>query len=187
MKKLAIFASGSGSNAENIITRFRQQDVDAEVALIITNRYDAGVIERAHRLKVPCMVLPASLLRAPDYMLKLLDDNDVDLIVLAGYLLMVPSFLVERYQGRIVNIHPSLLPRHGGKGMYGHHVHEAVIASGDTESGITVHKVSEVCDGGEIVFQARVAVEPGDTAADVERKVRELEIRHFPDVVASLL
>lgn len=189
MKKLAVFASGSGSNAENIINYLRdpRSEGDATVALIVTNRPDAGVIDRARRLEVPVRVMTRGEINDEAVMTGVLDSYGIDGIVLGGFLLMVPDFLVERYRDRILNIHPSLLPKFGGKGMYGHHVHEAVVAAGEKESGITIHMVSEECDGGRIVFQASVAVEPGDTPADVEAKVRGLEREHFPRVVALTL
>lgn len=187
MKKIAVFASGNGTNAENIIRYFRSSGVDAVVAVVVTNRPDAGVIGRARGLGVPVEVIDRVAVNDPSVMLGLLDSYGVDAIVLAGFLLMVPPFLLNRYPDRIMNIHPSLLPKHGGRGMYGRHVHEAVVAAGETITGITVHMVSEECDGGRIVFQASVDVDPSDTAADVEAKVHSLEQEHFPRVVAETL
>lgn len=184
--KIAVLASGNGSNAENIVNFLRGGDYRAAVELIITNKAEAGVIERGRRLGVDVMVVPAADFRDPSKVIPLLEGRDIGMIVLAGFLLMVPAFLIERYRGRIVNIHPSLLPRHGGKGMYGHHVHEAVVAAGDTETGITIHEVSEVCDGGRILFQAKVAVAAGDTPADVEAKIHPLEYTHYPRVIAEM-
>lgn len=185
--RLAVFASGEGSNAENIIRHCREADPRAEVALVVCNRAGAGVIRRAEALGVECALISRDDLQNPVRMGELLDARGIDAIVLAGFLLMIPPFLIHRYPGRIINIHPSLLPRHGGKGMYGRHVHEAVIAAGDTVSGITVHLVSEACDEGHILFQASVAVEPGDTAADVERKIHALEAAHYPRVIIETL
>ncbi len=186
MLKIAVFASGSGSNAENIIRYFRENEDCGEVVMVVCNRPDAGVVERATRLGVDVEIVNRSQLADSDYMLPLLEARGVNCVVLAGFLLMVPPYLIRRYEGRMVNIHPSLLPKFGGKGMYGHHVHEAVVAAGECESGITIHLVSEEYDKGRILFQASVAVAPGDTAEDVERKVRELEMRHFPGVIARL-
>lgn len=180
---IAVFASGNGSNAENLIEYFRQADCGMQVVLVVTNRHDAGVIGRAHRLDVPVEILSRAEINDPDTMLALTDRYSIDLIVLAGFLLMVPGFLLQRYPGRIVNIHPSLLPRHGGKGMYGRHVHQAVVDAGDTETGITVHYVSDICDGGQIISQQRVAVDTGDTADDVERKIHSLERLHFARIL----
>lgn len=186
MLKIAVFASGSGSNAENIIRYFRENEDCGEVVMVVCNRPDAGVVERAALLGVDVEIVNRSQLADSDYMLPLLEARGVNCVVLAGFLLMVPPYLIRRYEGRMVNIHPSLLPKFGGKGMYGHHVHEAVVAAGECESGITIHLVSEEYDKGRILFQASVAVAPGDTAEDVERKVRELEMRHFPGVIARL-
>lgn len=183
MKRIAIFASGNGSNAENIIRYFREEGRAADVALVVCNRQDAGVLGRAERLGVRSVVMTRAEINDSERMSALLEGCRVDVIVLAGFLLMIPSFLIERYRGRIVNIHPSLLPKFGGKGMYGRYVHEAVVAAGETQTGITIHHVSEDCDGGRIIFQACTAVEPSDTPADVEAKVHALEREHFARVI----
>ena len=187
MKKIAVFASGNGSNAENIINYMRATGAEAEVAVIVTNRKDAGVIGRANRLNVPVEVMSRQEINDSSRMLYVIDNYGIDAIVLAGFLLMVPGFLIERFPDKILNIHPSLLPKFGGRGMYGHHVHEAVAAAGENMSGSTVHFVSEECDGGRIVFQASVGIEPTDTPADIETKVRHLEQEHFPRVVVETL
>lgn len=182
--RIAVFASGNGSNAENLIRYFNQSESGrGEVVLVVTNRPDAGVIRRAQALGVDVKVMPRAEINDSDTMLGLLDRYGVDVIVLAGFLLMVPGFLLERYRDRIVNVHPSLLPKYGGKGMYGIHVHEAVVAAGDRESGITIHHVSEICDGGRVIFQASVDIAPEDTPGDVEQKIHTLEKMHFPRVV----
>ncbi len=185
--KIAVFASGNGSNAENVITYFRDADCGVEVALVVCNKAQAGVLERARRLGVEARVMTREQINSPQVMLPLLDSFGIDTVVLAGFLLMVPAFLVERYRGRIVNIHPSLLPKFGGKGMYGRHVHEAVVAAGERQTGITIHYVSEGCDEGQIIFQASTPVEPDDTAADVERKIHELERRNYAPVIHTTL
>lgn len=182
-----MFASGNGTNAENVITYFREADCGVEVALVVCNRAQAGVLERAERLGVPARVLSRDQINAAETMLPLLDSYGVDTVVLAGFLLMVPAFLVERYRDRIVNIHPSLLPKFGGKGMYGRHVHEAVVAAGERETGITIHYVSEKCDEGQIIFQASTEVAPTDTAADVERKIHALERENYARVIHRTL
>lgn len=187
MVNIAIFASGNGSNAENIIRYFRTEDHRARVVLVVCNRQGAGVIDRCRRLEVPCRVMSRDEINTPAGMLGVLDEYGVGAIVLAGFLLMVPPFLTARYPDRIINIHPSLLPKYGGKGMYGHHVHEAVVAAGERETGITVHFVSDRCDEGRIIFQASVPVSPTDTAADVEAKIHALEHRHFARVIAETL
>ncbi len=183
MKRIAIFASGNGSNAENIIRHFQDAPRGGEVVLVVCNKPEAGVIGRASRLNVPVEVLTGAEIRDPERMLPVLERYGVDVIVLAGFLLMIPSFLIERYHERIVNIHPSLLPKFGGKGMYGRHVHEAVVAAGETESGITVHFVSDKCDEGRVISQISVALTPEDTPESVEEKIHALERLHFPRII----
>lgn len=187
IKRIAVFASGNGSNAENLIKYFRNNPGVAEVALVVCNRHDALAWRRAKALEVATAVMSRSEINDPVTMNGMLDANRIDFIVLAGFLLMVPGFMVERYRGRIINIHPALLPKFGGKGMYGHHVHEAVVASGESETGITIHHVSERYDEGRVIFQAAVGVSPGDSPDDVERKVRELEISCLPKVVNDFI
>lgn len=184
-KRIAIFASGNGSNAENIIRYFQKEDSEAEVVLVVSNRADAKVLQRAETLGIPAIVVPKKDFNNESFMAGLMRDNGVDLIVLAGFLLMIPDFLISLYPEKIVNIHPSLLPKYGGKGMYGSHVHEAVVAAGEKESGITIHFVNENCDGGRIIYQATTPVEPTDTPDDVAAKVHALEYLHFPRVIAE--
>lgn len=186
MKNIAVFVSGGGTNCENIIRYFKGRD-DVGVCLVVSNKADAYALVRAERNGVPTRVLCRTEINDESVILPLLDDYAVDYIVLAGFMLMIPAFLVERYDRRIINIHPSLLPKYGGKGMYGHHVHEAVRAAGDSESGITIHYVSNVCDGGEVIARFTTAISPDDTAEDIERKVRLLEQRHFPQVIDSVI
>ena len=182
-QNIAIFASGEGTNAENIIRHFQAVPCGAKVALVVTNRADAGVIARAGRYGVPVKVVPKDGINDEDFMTALLDSHHIGVVALAGFLLMVPGFLIERYRERMVNIHPSLLPKYGGKGMYGRRVHEAVVAAGERYTGITIHMVSEHCDEGRIIFQDTVPVDPSDSADDVDTKVRALEMRHFPSVI----
>jgi len=183
---VAVFASGNGSNAENIIRSFRQHpEWGMNVAVVLSNKADAYVLNRAESLGVSHQFVPAKDFRNKDVIFPLLDRFGVDAIVLAGFLLMVPDFIIERYGDRILNIHPSLLPKFGGKGMYGHHVHEAVVAAGEKETGITVHRVTDRCDEGAIVFQARFDVTPEDTPETVEAKIHELEQAHYPRVIAE--
>lgn len=185
MVRIAVFASGTGSNAVNIIRYFRSGGRAAEVALVVCNNPYAEVIARSRELGVPVSVLTRAEINSPDVIFPLMDSYGVDVIVLAGFLQMLPAFLTGRFAGKIVNIHPSLLPKYGGKGMYGRHVHEAVVRAGETETGITVHLVNDRYDDGRILFQASVPVAPDDTPADVEAKVRELERIHYPRVIAS--
>lgn len=186
--RIAVFASGNGTNAENLIKSFNlNADSGIRVTLVVTNRSGAGVIERAKRLGVPVEYVPRDKFADSEHVLSLLDTYGADAIVLAGFLLKVPDYLLKRFPDRIINIHPSLLPKYGGKGMYGARVHRAVIESGDRESGITIHLVNEEYDSGRILFQATVPVEPTDTPEDVEHKIHELEQAHFPRVVSETL
>ena len=183
---IAIFVSGSGSNCENLI-RYFENDERVSTALVVSNRPDAYALTRAQRLGVPTMVVNKAGLNDPAVMQPLLEQYAIDLIVLAGFLPMVPDYLIALFPRRIINIHPALLPRHGGKGMWGHHVHEAVKAAGDTETGITVHHVTPVCDGGEIIAQYSVALSPDDTVDDIAAKEHELEMRYFPQIVERVV
>ncbi len=185
-KKIAILASGEGTNAENIIRYFLENE-QVSTELVICNRKEAGVYTRAERLGVPSVYLPKSDFQQPGKVLALLLDKKIDFIVLAGFLLFVPEDVIRTYEKRMVNIHPSLLPLHGGQGMYGDKVHESVIAAGDKESGITIHYTSEEYDAGEIIFQARISVFPEDTAEDVATKVHALEYDYYPKVIEKLL
>lgn len=188
MKKinLAIFASGGGTNCENIIRYFLSSE-RIGTALVVSNKADAFALERAKRLGVPTAVLPKPQLADAQTVLPLLREYQTDFIVLAGFLPLVPDYLIEAFPRRIVNIHPSLLPKFGGKGMWGHHVHEAVKAAGETETGMTVHYVTPVCDGGEIIAQFRVALTPDDTADDIAEKEHLLEMEHFPRVIEQVV
>lgn len=184
MTNIAIFASGSGSNAENIIRHF-EKNSDVTVALILTNNSSAYVIERAKKLNIPVVVFSRHELNNSDIIANYLNDYKIDYIVLAGFLLLVPRSIIERYEGRIINIHPALLPNYGGKGMYGDKVHIAVRESGDVKTGITIHHVNEKFDSGDIIFQACCDVLPEETAEDIAAKVHELEYRYFPSVIAQ--
>ena len=183
---IAIFVSGSGSNCENLIRYFSGSD-RVNSALVVSNKPDAYALVRAKNLGVPTAVVTKAELNAPDVMMPLLQQYDIHFIVLAGFLPLVPNFLIDAFPRRIVNIHPSLLPKYGGKGMWGHHVHEAVKAAGEKESGITIHWVTPVCDGGDIIAQYRVALSPDDTPDDIFDKVHELEMKYFPQVVEQVL
>ena len=187
MKNIAILASGNGTNAENIIRFFHANRIGWQVSVVLCNRPEARVMQRAEQLGVPAELMSKAQFNDPAALLAVMNRYAVDAIVLAGFLLMVPSFLIVRYPGRIINIHPSLLPKFGGRGMYGHHVHKAVVAAGERESGITVHEVSEQCDGGQILFQVATEVTPADTPADVEAKIHRLEQQYFPPVIAATL
>jgi phosphoribosylglycinamide formyltransferase-1 len=184
MKRIALFASGAGSNAENII-RYFSNSRELEFPVIISNRSDAGVLERAEKLSIPSFVFKKNDFEDGE-VLKFLQDSAIDFIVLAGFLLKIPDNLLKAYPNKIINIHPALLPEFGGKGMYGSHVHEAVVAAGEKESGITIHFVNENYDEGQIIFQARCSVLPSDSPDDVADKVHALEYEHFPRVIGEV-
>ena len=185
MKNLVIFASGSGTNAENLIKYFANSD-QFRIAAVFCNKPDAFVLERAARLEVPAEVFNRKDLWE-GRVEQLLKDYDAWALILAGFLMMVPPQIVEAYPGRIINIHPALLPKYGGKGMHGMHVHEAVVAAGEVETGITIHLVDEQYDHGKTLFQAKCEVLPCDTAMDVAAKIHLLEQEHFPEVVDGYL
>lgn len=185
MKKLVILASGSGTNAENIVRYFEESEL-ARVVAIFTNNPQAGVLDKARKLGVQATVLTNSQIEDGTLQSKL-EGLRCDLVVLAGFLRKIPAELTQAFENRIINIHPALLPDYGGPGMYGKHVHMAVVDNEDEVSGITIHYVNENYDEGEIIFQEEVEVDYEDTWEDVEYKVRELEHRHYPSVIEYLL
>lgn len=186
MRKIVVFASGSGSNAERIATYFQEKRT-AQVSLILSNNPQAGVLARAKRLAIPTVVFDRQAFYHSSVVLDLLKAQQPDLIVLAGFLWKVPEALTEAYPNQIVNIHPSLLPKYGGKGMYGAHVHTAVIEHAETESGITIHYVNEHYDEGNIIFQAKTDVLPTDTPDTLAEKIHLLEYEHFPKIIEQLI
>lgn len=185
LKKIAILASGNGSNAEEIIKHF-QHSSKGKVVLVGSNKSDAFVLERAKKFEVPTFTFNRKQLEEGDAVKKL-EETEVDFVVLAGFLLKIPLNLIHAYPDKIVNIHPALLPKYGGKGMYGMKVHEAVKAAKDVETGITIHLVNENYDEGKIIFQAGVAVSPEDNPEAIANKVHQLEHKYFPNVIESLL
>jgi len=186
MKNIAIFASGSGTNAENIITYFSTKN-SAKVAFVLSNRKDAFVLERATRLNVPSYFFDRHEFYEKGSVLQKLVSHNIDFIVLAGFLWLVPGNILKQYSRRIVNIHPALLPKYGGKGMFGERVHNAVIREGEKESGITVHFVNESYDEGDIIFQVRCKIDPEDTPETLARKVHLLEYQHYPRVIEEMI
>ncbi len=186
MTNIAIFVSGSGTNCENLIRYFKDSE-RVNCALVVSNKADAYGLVRAERLGVATAITPKAELNNPEVMMPLLKKYDIQFIVLAGFLPLVPNFLVDAFPRRIINIHPALLPKYGGKGMWGHHVHEAVKAAGETETGMTVHYVTPICDSGEIIAQYRVALEPTDTVDDIAEKEHLLEMEHFPHIVEQVI
>lgn len=184
--RISIFVSGNGTNAENFI-RYFQGNEHIEVASVLCNHAQAPVIERLKPYGYTVQVFDRESWKKPDEIVHLLQKQGIDLIVLAGFLAIVHEPLLSAFEGRIVNIHPSLLPKFGEKGMWGHHVHEAVVAAGEKESGITVHLVSGQVDGGAIVDQRRCPLLAGDTPESLEARVHALEYRYYPEIVEQLL
>ncbi len=186
MINITIFASGSGSNAENIARYFSEKEY-FNVKIIISNKADAYVHQRAKNLGVESATFSKHQFIETNDVADFLSKNKIDFIVLAGFLLKVPQNLIDKYPNRIVNIHPALLPKYGGKGMYGDKVHEAVVASNEKESGITIHYINENYDEGDIIFQATCEVKPSDSPHDVAEKVHALEYKHFPEVIEKVI
>lgn len=186
MQKFAIFASGSGTNAENIINHFKNSG-EIKVSLILTNNPSAGVIERGRKLNVPVIVFSKTIFYSTDDVINLLKENGIDWIILAGFLWLVPENLIKAYPQKMINIHPALLPKYGGKGMWGHYVHEAVVANKETHSGITIHYVNENYDEGKVIFQAKYKLEENETADSLATKIHELEYRYFPMIIEEVI
>ena len=186
MKKIAIFASGAGSNAARIIEHFHNHKV-AQVALVVCNKPGAGVIRIAEKADVPVLMIEKERFFQGDAYLPELKKSDISFIVLAGFLWKVPEAIVRAFPGQIVNIHPALLPKYGGKGMYGARVHEAVIAAGEKESGISIHYVNEIYDDGKTILQVACPIEPGDTPESLAARIHDLEHRHYPVIIEKLV
>ncbi|MBK9254665.1 MAG: phosphoribosylglycinamide formyltransferase [Saprospiraceae bacterium] len=186
MNHIAIFASGSGTNAENLIKYFEDHP-SIRVSLVVTNRPDAGVIIRAENLGVPVLVFTNAQMENATFLIDVLKEYDVSFIVLAGFLRKIPVDLIENFENRIINIHPSLLPKYGGKGMYGMKVHEAVVAAGEKETGITIHLVNEEYDRGKKLAAYTTLISPDMTAKDIAAAVHQLEYSHFPAIVEEYI
>jgi phosphoribosylglycinamide formyltransferase-1 len=185
-KRIAIFASGSGSNAQKIMEHFKR-NADAEVVLVLTNNPEAYVLQRADNFEIPSHIFDRHEFYDTDDVIRLLKNLQIDLIVLAGFLWLVPLALLKAFPNKVINIHPSLLPKYGGKGMYGDKVHNAILAAKEEESGITIHFVNENFDEGEIIHQSRFRIEPEDDIEMIKFKGQQLEHAHFPKVVENLL
>ena len=183
---IAVFASGNGSNFENLATYF-SNDASARVALLVCNKSDAYALERARRLGIPSAVVTKTELQKQEVVMPLMDKYDIDFVVLAGFLPLIPEYMIDAFPERMVNIHPSLLPKYGGKGMWGHHVHEAVKAAGEKETGMTVHWVTPQCDCGDVIAQRSVKLSPDDTVEDIAIKEHLLEMEHFPKIIEQLV
>jgi len=185
-KKLAIFASGSGSNAENICNYFTYSS-DIEVVLICTNKQDAFIVKRANKLNIPVYIFTKYELNNFVELHKKLQSIDVDIIILAGFLLKLPAIMIDNYPNRIINIHPSLLPKYGGKGMYGNNIHKTVIEDKETESGISIHFVNQNYDEGEIILQEKCAISASETVETLIQKIHKLEHNYFPGAIEKIL
>lgn len=186
MRNIAIFASGGGSNARKIIEHFTRHP-SVKVALVVSNKQDAGVLAIAKEHGIDTLIVSKSVFYETEDILKTLTQYHISFIVLAGFLLLVPQYIISRFNKKIINIHPALLPKFGGKGMYGSHVHEAVKQAHETETGITIHYCNAHYDEGDIVFQAKTPVSPNDTPQDIARKVLALEHEHFAKVIEKVI
>ena len=184
-KNIVLFASGNGTNAENII-RYFQEKKTVNILEVLTNNPRAGVIERAKKQNIPVFVFNRETISAPSGLIDHLLNMETDFIVLAGFLWKIPAELIRQFPQKIINLHPALLPEFGGKGMYGLHVHEAVIAAGKKKSGITIHYVDEIYDNGKIIFQAETEVLETDTAESLAEKIHALEYRYFPEIIEKI-
>ncbi len=187
MIKIAIFASGSGSNAENIFNYFNEHNTSIRVELILSNSVKAGVHKRAERLGIKSITFDRDQFYHGDFVLDTLKGHQIDAVILAGFLWLVPKRLIGAFPDKIINIHPALLPKYGGKGMYGDHVHKAVIENKEQESGITIHLVNEKYDDGQVLFQASCPVNNNDTYESLAQKIHQLEYEHFPKVIEQYL
>ncbi|MES2763041.1 MAG: phosphoribosylglycinamide formyltransferase [Bacteroidota bacterium] len=187
MKNLAIFASGEGTNAENLFKYFNN-DKRVKIKLVVTNSDTAGVIARAEKYKKNVQIISkTALYEYTSQIIEFLQTEKIDIIILAGFLLKIPEAFIRAFPNRIVNIHPALLPNYGGKGMYGMHVHNAVVSNRDPESGITIHYVNEEYDKGEIILQAKCTIDENDTAESLAAKIRKLEFEYFPKAIEKII
>jgi len=186
MKRIVIFASGSGTNAENLIKFFHNRN-DVSIVQVLTNNSRAKVIERCKRLKVKCVSFNKMDFNESEYVVNLLKRDNTDLIVLAGFLWKIPESILNAFPNKVINIHPALLPKYGGKGMYGRRVHQAILDNKETETGITIHYVNEYYDEGAIIFQEKCLLNAIDTIETIAAKIHDLEMKHFPEVIESLL
>lgn len=187
MKRLALFASGSGTNAEQIIRHFHRPDSSVKVELILSNKPQAYVLQRAKKLKVDSLVFDRHSFYQSEKIVEKLENRKIDLIVLAGFLWLIPKNIIRAFPDKIINIHPALLPKYGGKGMYGSHVHEAVVKNKEDETGITIHLVDEIYDNGTILCQEKCKILSSDTPDQVAHKVHQLEYKYFPQTIEKYL
>lgn len=187
MKNIALFASGSGTNVENIIKYFQKCNCNIQPKIILSNKKDAYVLKRAEMFNIKSFVFNHSQLNNTNDIIDILNENNIEYIILAGFLWLIPSNLIKAYPNKIINIHPALLPKYGGKGMYGDNVHKQIVKNKETESGITIHFVNEKYDEGNIIFQAKCNILPTDTADDVANKIHKLEYNHFPKIIERVI
>jgi phosphoribosylglycinamide formyltransferase-1 len=185
-KKIVIFASGTGTNAENII-KFFQKSPQARVVAVFSNKRSAKVLRKAHNLKIKALHFDRAALYDSNEVLHILEDINPDLIVLAGFMWILPEDIIKDFPDKIINIHPALLPKYGGKGMYGMKVHQAIIENKEKESGISIHYVNEKYDEGELIFQATTKISAADSPEVLAEKIHQLEYKHFPEVIQQLL
>ncbi len=186
MIRIAIFASGAGTNAEKIMQHFKVHPV-VQVALVVTNNAGAGIIKIARDNGVPTLVIEKNIFLSKDSYLNFLADRQIEWIILAGFLWKIPSAIINAYPGKIINIHPALLPKYGGQGMYGHHVHSAVIKNRERESGISIHLVDEIYDHGKIIMQAKCSVNANDDISALAKKIQALEHQYYPTVIEKTI
>ena len=185
-KRIVIFASGSGTNTQNLIQYFQHSEI-AEVVLVLSNKKDAKVLERAKNLNIKALDFKKTDLYCSEGVIKTLQATNPDLIILAGFLLKFPEIILKQFPNKVVNLHPALLPKYGGKGMYGRYVHEAIIENNERETGITIHYVNENYDDGAIIFQKSIGLTEEDTSKTVAKKVHKLEYEYFPKIIKGLL
>ena len=185
-KRIVIFASGNGTNTQNIIKYF-QNSKHAQVVCVLSNNKNAKVLARSLDLNIEALSFTKAEMLAPQGLLSLLNNRKPDLLVLAGFLLKFPEIIIDAYPNKVINIHPALLPKYGGKGMYGHHVHKAVVENKETHSGITIHYVNNHYDQGKVIFQKKTTIAPQDTPQDVAQKVQLLEHQWLPKVIEDVL
>lgn len=186
MKKIVVFASGNGSNFQRIVDFF-EKDKEVEVVLLVSNKQDAYVLERAKKTKIPSLVITREMLYQTEDVVRMLEKIQPDLLVLAGFLWLIPENMIHAFPRKIINIHPALLPKYGGKGMYGMNVHKAVVENKEKETGISIHYVTKEYDKGDLICQVKCAVDSSDTPEDIAEKVHQLEYQYFPVVIDALL
>lgn len=186
MQKIAVFASGQGTNFQQMVYDFKNHS-SIKIAVLVSDRPNCGAVKFAQSQKIPVILLSKRVLSQTNWLQTALADFDVNWLVLAGFLLQIPAYIVDNYKSRIINLHPSLLPKYGGKGMYGNYVHQAVLANQESKSGITIHLVNEAYDDGPIIAQFELNLDPDETVERLQQKINKLELSHYPHVVAQYI